>query len=301
MHSIAKMLIFCFHWLMLHIQKSLLLYCPKAIFASSSINCIDRLASFRLWMPKIFWKRKKWFKILFFFSIFYLAYLLSLIRYMKDKLIVLYVLIWHTCPLPFYTEYLCSKKSDASIADFKAKVKWYCISVWCVLTDIQSNVLDASTGTILFLCFLDCPHLTFFSPSSPPIFLIPLRNQAMRKKLILYFKRRNHARKQWVSLECNIFDSLLGPNLWRMTGVKLGQLLLEVSGHFRLTKKEQNMIFCQYCARRRKKNSLTLSSKRKTLFFSFLIKTSFEFTVSQALIMSLVQSLRFSVPAFGWD
>lgn len=25
------------------------------------------------------------------------------------------------------------------------------------------------------------------------------RNQAMRKKLILYFKRRNHARKQWVS------------------------------------------------------------------------------------------------------
>lgn len=27
----------------------------------------------------------------------------------------------------------------------------------------------------------------------------PHRNQAMRKKLILYFKRRNHARKQWVS------------------------------------------------------------------------------------------------------
>lgn len=28
---------------------------------------------------------------------------------------------------------------------------------------------------------------------------LPRRNQAMRKKLILYFKRRNHARKQWVS------------------------------------------------------------------------------------------------------
>lgn len=30
-------------------------------------------------------------------------------------------------------------------------------------------------------------------------FSFPRRNQAMRKKLILYFKRRNHARKQWVS------------------------------------------------------------------------------------------------------
>lgn len=34
----------------------------------------------------------------------------------------------------------------------------------------------------------------------PAYRLSPLRrNQAMRKKLILYFKRRNHARKQWVS------------------------------------------------------------------------------------------------------
>lgn len=31
-----------------------------------------------------------------------------------------------------------------------------------------------------------------------PLSVLP-RNQAMRKKLILYFKRRNHARKQWVS------------------------------------------------------------------------------------------------------
>lgn len=167
-HNIARLLIFWFHWLMLHIQKSLLLYCPKAMFASDSINCIDRLVSFCLWMSKIFRKRKHYFKIRFFFSIFYLAYSLSLIRYMKDKLIFLYVLIWHTCPIPFYTEYLCSKKSDASITGFEAKIKWYCISVWCVLTDIQSNILDASTGTILFSCFLDCPHLTFFSPYSPP-------------------------------------------------------------------------------------------------------------------------------------
>lgn len=35
-------------------------------------------------------------------------------------------------------------------------------------------------------------HLLFFPFSLH-------RNQAMRKKLILYFKRRNHARKQWVS------------------------------------------------------------------------------------------------------
>lgn len=32
-----------------------------------------------------------------------------------------------------------------------------------------------------------------------PLSVVPCRNQAMRKKLILYFKRRNHARKQWVS------------------------------------------------------------------------------------------------------
>lgn len=41
-------------------------------------------------------------------------------------------------------------------------------------------------------------------PDTCPLFcssssFIALRNQAMRKKLILYFKRRNHARKQWVS------------------------------------------------------------------------------------------------------
>lgn len=82
-----------------------------------------------------------------------------------------------------------------------------------------------------------------FYPSSPLFspclsFFIPLRNQAMRKKLILYFKRRNHARKQWVSRELDIFDSLLGLSPWRMTSVKLGQLLLEVSGHFRKDQKE---------------------------------------------------------------
>lgn len=49
----------------------------------------------------------------------------------------------------------------------------------------------------------------------------------MRKKLILYFKRRNHARKQWVSLELNIPVSLLGCSPWQMTSVKMGQLLLE--------------------------------------------------------------------------
>lgn len=51
-------------------------------------------------------------------------------------------------------------------------------------------------------------------------FFIAFRNQAMRKKLILYFKRRNHARKQWVSRE------LLGPRPWQM-----GQLLLQLPSH----------------------------------------------------------------------
>lgn len=55
---------------------------------------------------------------------------------------------------------------------------------------------------------LTCSHLILLFPSFCPLFS-PLRNQAMRKKLILYFKRRNHARKQWVSIELHIFDSLL--------------------------------------------------------------------------------------------
>nr|XP_009665092.1 PREDICTED: nuclear receptor corepressor 2-like [Struthio camelus australis] len=34
-------------------------------------------------------------------------------------------------------------------------------------------------------------------------------NQAMRKKLILYFKRRNHARKQWEQKFCQRYDQLM--------------------------------------------------------------------------------------------
>lgn len=66
-----------------------------------------------------------------------------------------------------------------------------------------------------FFVFFSVDVLTWsfcFSLSlSPPLFppclslFIPLRNQAMRKKLILYFKRRNHARKQWVSRELSLF------------------------------------------------------------------------------------------------
>lgn len=43
-----------------------------------------------------------------------------------------------------------------------------------------------------FSCLVNQISSFFFSLSL-------YRNQAMRKKLILYFKRRNHARKQWVS------------------------------------------------------------------------------------------------------
>lgn len=52
------------------------------------------------------------------------------------------------------------------------------------------------------------------------VLLLP-RNQAMRKKLILYFKRRNHARKQWVS------------HPWNLPGRSPGPGFLESLGHFR--------------------------------------------------------------------
>uniref|UniRef100_A0A4W6FJN4 Nuclear receptor corepressor 2 n=1 Tax=Lates calcarifer TaxID=8187 RepID=A0A4W6FJN4_LATCA len=52
----------------------------------------------------------------------------------------------------------------------------------------------------------------FLCVSLPPLFFsvfLPLRNQAMRKKLILYFKRRNHARKQWEQKFCQRYDQLM--------------------------------------------------------------------------------------------
>lgn len=52
---------------------------------------------------------------------------------------------------------------------------------------------------------MDCRHGLQSVLIFPPCVFLPfLRNQAMRKKLILYFKRRNHARKQWVSPEIDI-------------------------------------------------------------------------------------------------
>uniref|UniRef100_A0AAZ3QPA9 Nuclear receptor corepressor 2 n=1 Tax=Oncorhynchus tshawytscha TaxID=74940 RepID=A0AAZ3QPA9_ONCTS len=64
-------------------------------------------------------------------------------------------------------------------------------------------------------------HLTFPSVSSlsQPLYNQPSDtkqyhenikiNQAMRKKLILYFKRRNHARKQWEQKFCQRYDQLM--------------------------------------------------------------------------------------------
>lgn len=43
---------------------------------------------------------------------------------------------------------------------------------------------------------------------------LPRRNQAMRKKLILYFKRRNHARKQWVSRPRGLLEPGAVPATW---------------------------------------------------------------------------------------
>uniref|UniRef100_A0A452I531 Nuclear receptor corepressor 2 n=1 Tax=Gopherus agassizii TaxID=38772 RepID=A0A452I531_9SAUR len=66
--------------------------------------------------------------------------------------------------------------------------------------------------------------LTSLSPGPPPGSSLPLYNQpsdtrqyhenikinqAMRKKLILYFKRRNHARKQWEQKFCQRYDQLM--------------------------------------------------------------------------------------------
>uniref|UniRef100_A0A3P9AIK9 Nuclear receptor corepressor 2 n=1 Tax=Esox lucius TaxID=8010 RepID=A0A3P9AIK9_ESOLU len=56
------------------------------------------------------------------------------------------------------------------------------------------------------------PQVELVSVSSSfiySIFFIVRRNQAMRKKLILYFKRRNHARKQWEQRFCQRYDQLM--------------------------------------------------------------------------------------------
>jgi len=59
----------------------------------------------------------------------------------------------------------------------------------------------------------------------------------MRKKLILYFKRRNHARKQWVSRELNMFDSA-GALLLMDDEGETGPADPGVRGHFKQTKEE---------------------------------------------------------------
>lgn len=90
----------------------------------------------------------------------------------------------------------------------------------CVSKDVGNTIyLDLScdnceetlselrvSSNVLTICLSVCPTASLFSPCICAF--IPLRNQAMRKKLILYFKRRNHARKQWVSRELIIFDSV---------------------------------------------------------------------------------------------
>lgn len=108
------------------------------------------------------------------------------------------------------------------------------------------------------LCFY--PSSSVFSLSLS--FFIPFRNQAMRKKLILYFKRRNHARKQWVSRVLHILDPLLRLSPWLMISVKLGQLLLEVRGHSKSTEEDKRSFVStvprgSFCFWRTTKSSLS--------------------------------------------
>lgn len=94
-----------------------------------------------------------------------------------------------------------------------------------MVTHIQTSILGITGGvseTAIRTNFACNHYVTISAPLCPPPpltppFFTPLRNQAMRKKLILYFKRRNHARKQWVSRQFNILDTLPGPGQWQMT------------------------------------------------------------------------------------
>lgn len=76
----------------------------------------------------------------------------------------------------------------------------FCKSLYTIW--LQSIFFSVLTFLLFFLSLypLFSPSLFFFFHC--------LRNQAMRKKLILYFKRRNHARKQWVSRKLHLWISV---------------------------------------------------------------------------------------------
>uniref|UniRef100_A0A8C8K7Y2 Nuclear receptor corepressor 2 n=1 Tax=Oncorhynchus tshawytscha TaxID=74940 RepID=A0A8C8K7Y2_ONCTS len=67
-----------------------------------------------------------------------------------------------------------------------------------------STIVHTHTHLLLSLCPL------YNQPSDTKQYHENIKiNQAMRKKLILYFKRRNHARKQWEQKFCQRYDQLM--------------------------------------------------------------------------------------------
>uniref|UniRef100_A0A665WKI8 Nuclear receptor corepressor 2 n=1 Tax=Echeneis naucrates TaxID=173247 RepID=A0A665WKI8_ECHNA len=73
-----------------------------------------------------------------------------------------------------------------------------------IIYDENRVTLSELSICLNMLTFVTIP---LYCPSVPAF--IHLRNQAMRKKLILYFKRRNHARKQWEQKFCQRYDQLM--------------------------------------------------------------------------------------------
>uniref|UniRef100_A0A7N8X6N7 Nuclear receptor corepressor 2 n=1 Tax=Mastacembelus armatus TaxID=205130 RepID=A0A7N8X6N7_9TELE len=70
----------------------------------------------------------------------------------------------------------------------------------------ENRVSRAQTHTTCSICGLPL----YNQPSDTKQYHENIKiNQAMRKKLILYFKRRNHARKQWEQKFCQRYDQLM--------------------------------------------------------------------------------------------
>uniref|UniRef100_A0A8B9SZD3 Nuclear receptor corepressor 2 n=1 Tax=Anas platyrhynchos TaxID=8839 RepID=A0A8B9SZD3_ANAPL len=72
----------------------------------------------------------------------------------------------------------------------------------------DENRVSLETTEIVWLCCVIPP--LYNQPSDTRQYHENIKiNQAMRKKLILYFKRRNHARKQWEQKFCQRYDQLM--------------------------------------------------------------------------------------------
>lgn len=150
-----------------------------------------------------------------------------------------------------------------------------------------------------WIVFLKVFPLSFvYTPLLSPClsFFNPLRNQAMRKKLILYFKRRNHARKQWVSRELYILVSLS----MKDDAVKMGQLLLKWGAILSWPKRNRALGMvrcrCSRCAFREGLLFVKEKKKKNQHNKKMLLKNVLN---SQALLMSASGWGRLGQP-MGW-